>query len=113
MKAVKVWTHADYKGTEKYHPVDYDDIWSKNKLIVTIMTLKSAKEDEKKAYPCIRKCKDGFYEMILKVKELKEKDIQKYMDILTFFTGVRYNFVGQNLDFLNKPVKQKYRTSPF
>lgn len=90
MKIVKVWTHGSYKG--KY-PVEWDDIWSKNKLIVTIMTLKNAKEDEKKVYPCIRKCKDGFYEMILKVKELKEKDLQKYMDILTLFTGVKYKVV--------------------
>lgn len=93
MKVVKVFSRTDYKGTEKYHPVDYDDIWSKNKLIVTIMTLKSAKEDEKKAYPCIRKCKDGFYEMVLKVKGLKEKDLQKYMDILTLFTCVKYKVV--------------------
>lgn len=95
-KAIKVWDYTDYKQAEKEKlPITWTDVASERKgCEVTIMTLKEAREDDKKAQSSIYKDEDGCWAMIIKADCIKEKDLQKYMDILTLFSGVKYRMVS-------------------
>ncbi|MCX6706712.1 MAG: hypothetical protein NT001_01065 [Candidatus Woesearchaeota archaeon] len=103
-KIIKVWDYCDFKGTEKDHPVTWADLNSKRGCEATIMTLKEAREDNKKAIPSVYKDEDGFWEMVIKADRLKEKDLQEYMDALTLFSGVKYQVVRSPI---HKKIKNK------
>ncbi|PIN86700.1 hypothetical protein COV19_03425 [Candidatus Woesearchaeota archaeon CG10_big_fil_rev_8_21_14_0_10_44_13] len=98
-KTIKVWDYTDFKLAEKEkNPITWTDMASERKgCEVTIMTLKEAREDNKKVLPSVYKDEDGFWEMVIKADRLKEKDLQKYMDALTLFNGVKYRVVSSPL----------------